>query len=237
MAEWSTALAMLAQEAETFLEGCESVWVSPEMCEIVQAAIPGLPEWTLRSSDLLIPKAYVWFTRPIDVGESESLREPRLIRAMAWNDWGHGPTMSFRGDTGQWRSTAASQLIPPMTWFRPALAMLATTLLCHQTITLADRRSANRAARKLAERRRGIASPVLVVTLRRAVRGARSKEPADVEWANRWWVRTHWRHYDDCRCSRCGGAGRLPVLIPPHVKGPADMPLHPATERVFALVR
>ena len=81
-----------------------------------------------------------------------------------------------------------------------------------------------------------LAPAVNVVTLRRPsyVQG-KDHEPEEVDWSCRWWVRAHWHTFfvKDERGNRVAKA----KYLEPYIKGPADRPLKPPPDNLWAVIR
>jgi hypothetical protein len=148
---------------------------------------------------------------------------------MGRTDWVFGSTVSERyhdavGPTisaAQWESMVEDRRIAASLW-----ALAATPTVVADTPLARSRQE-----RRQAERHRVSLPEVRVLSLRP---GSTAVVPAGhrhVEWRHRWVVRAHWR-------SQAYGPGRTlrrPVLIPAHVKGPADAELKVPTETVWRL--
>ena len=112
-----------------------------------------------------------------------------------------------------------------------AMGLLATWTLMQQTLSVSERRPADRPERRRCARA-NLPSDVVVVRLRRrSVDDEASHDGEGVPWSHRWLVSGHWRN----QWLPSRAAHRLQWIIG-HVKGPAGKPLL-VKDRVTAWVR
>lgn len=110
--------------------------------------------------------------------------------------------------------------------------VFATWAFLDQRIAIEEHATADRSARRRAERL-DIEPVVHVVRLRKSeARTHNSDDSHDVEWSCQWLVRGHWRNQWHPRMQR-----HAPVWILPHIKGPADMPLKTPAPEVWQVAR
>lgn len=230
-----------------------------EMCGLLEAVSADMPAWTLRREALPTDYGFCWFCAPlsatgghlrvvaiawgINTPAAPAPDDPETLVINVYGDddrnEGHiWPLLSLSWEPGT--QIAAEDLDSDSdtaenrrTQRRILRYVAAIFALLEQRILVASPEGIDRAARRRLKKAKARQPPaILVVRLRRAVRGGDDNDGQPVAWSCRWIVRGHWRQQYYPSSGEC-----RPVFILPHVKGPDDMPLRAPAERVFAVVR
>lgn len=86
----------------------EPVYWSPEMCDMLAQVTPGIPDWTLRMSDLLCEDGFAWFSKPLDLGVMQPMADgsavPMRLGGLLWG------TVRFRIDPSLGRQVTLTHL-------------------------------------------------------------------------------------------------------------------------------
>lgn len=247
--------ASLYENENDKLFSADPVFVSAEMCEVVEAASASFKPEPLLPTDLLTQFGFVLYEKPFEV--KDRFNEPTTIAAISWS-----PMMvDLKDDDVRMDGIAltiyavahpdAPVRILPMHltpwWFSMSFGgnevdendvptgaewwwkIAQTTLrLMQQRISARHGMRPDRACRREAVRRGFGEREVVVVRLRRES-GPGSEEPAsDANYSHRFIVSGHWRN----QWYPASGLHRQ-IWISPYVKGDESLPLVIRPRRVF----
>jgi len=71
------------------LTSAEPFYWSPDMCDMLEGLAGGIPDWTLRLTDLVSQYGFAWFSKPVDIGADMFLQGGKRARVpLAGYLWG-----------------------------------------------------------------------------------------------------------------------------------------------------
>ena len=225
-------------------------WVSTNMAQLVDVAIPSLPDYTLALEDIPDAAGVAFLETPIrsPVGSQIHALSWLSFKAIGWTSsdekntgsvlsawqrtrcgkWRHGGAAVWQAGTDfKWTPTGLDvDLLPEgaddfYVWVRQTLAT-AWLLSTQANVAEVEEAQVTRAtARRLS--RSGRPVPLLrKVYLRRPKAASHGDgDGGEVDYSHRWMVSGHWRN----QAYGPGQSRRKPMWIAPHIKGPEDKPL------------
>ncbi len=230
-------------------------WVSPAMCQLIEAAAEDLDQDILFDLDwkhtVFSDSGFVVFATPfsqaymgLDYLALDKSRQEIYapLKTLAWENTEVGECVALANPASSWIAHPTSeqdheygpglgflQRRPDYPRWMPFVAGF--LLLAQQRISTTKTRSGPRQIRRKMGRELGHAGEVTVVTLRKTQNRRDSKTNDPVDWKVRWKVSGHWRKqwYSSTKVHRL-------IWISPYVKGPPDKPLV-INHRTFRLIR
>jgi hypothetical protein len=229
---------------QTKLLHADPVFVSAELCDLVELAATAFKPEPLAESDLMTPVGFLLFERPIDVLRGDRVRVPcsgfswAELKARGSAAAPYALNLTFYADFGM-----GSDPVAGIEWTfgtdgstsdnAPLLRLVHTTFRLMQEWRPArrDQRRPDRGSRRAAQRAGLHERDVLVVHLRRT-RLLAEPSGGSANYSHRFLVSGHWRNQ---WCPSI--SAHRQTWISPYVKGPADKPLLPKHGRAFVLNR
>lgn len=229
-------------------------WVTEDMGQLVAAAAPSLPPTTLVSDLMPATCGLAVFEKPL-IGMSAQADEPDVqVDALLWGDsetlktrirrreyvgisvyrtldmgdgtvewaplgrtdWAYGDNTEEPVDERlKDEDVRLESMAEDRRWMACLWLLASQERVGEQSVVSLPRPVQRRSQRA------GYPADVRLIDVRRRTPAAAEGEGHEVEWSHRWLVRPHWRQqaYGPERSLR------RPILVPPHVKGPADKPL------------
>lgn len=234
---------------------------APNMCEMLEAVAPGIPDVRLFEELAPCHAGLFWFAQPLSLPLWDDTRSD--LAAIGWhramdeegqrridatfftNAYDIPGFPPFPSNLVGWEFGAlmseglrAVDEIGAKVLYRERYDamfryMAAAFSLMNQTIVITSDEPVTRATRKRAAAAlKTPQSSVRVVKLRRPEHQTKDSGTGPAEWSCQWVVRGHWRQQ-----YHPSTGDHRPLFILPYVKGPEDKPLKVPAERVFAIVR
>lgn len=63
----------------------DTYWWSRELCDVLEATAPAIPDFTLRMGDLVTERGFVWFDRPLAMPVREDIGEGVGLSGLSWS--------------------------------------------------------------------------------------------------------------------------------------------------------